>query len=263
MSERYGIIYKITNLVNNKVYIGQTTKREGFEGRYHGNIAKYSNTYLKRSIEKYGIDNFVIDKEFYIAYSKEELNQKEKYYIKFFKSNDYKYGYNIKSGGDNIGKIEGKYKTDILIREGSPIYCVNTCEIFLSITDASNKYNIGRHAIANQCKGNTYKEATFYNNELNQYIIFEYYDIHNNNNTKKIPIICTTTKERFKSINDASKYFDINHQTINNILKKNKNNYSKKHKLGFMYLYDYVLKNYRGMETLDDTYLKNPVFKRV
>lgn len=32
--EVYGVIYKITNTINNKVYIGQTTQNKGFDRRY-------------------------------------------------------------------------------------------------------------------------------------------------------------------------------------------------------------------------------------
>jgi hypothetical protein len=235
MTKKYGVIYKITNAINNKVYIGQTTR--SFKIRYRNNIKKYTNIYLKRAIEKHGIDNFLIEEEIDCAYSKEELNEKEKKYIKLFNSDNPDYGYNIKSGGDNIGKIKGKYKADILIRQGVPIFCKTTCEIFLSITDASNKYNIGRHSIVNQCSGNTYKKEKFYNKELNKYMEFQYLN-------KQKPIICITTNERFRSIHEASKYFKINDQTIRNVITRNKNNISKKHNLQFMYLYDYVVQNY-------------------
>lgn len=98
--DRYGIIYKITNTVNNKIYIGQTIF--SFDERYYGDVYKYThNNYLKRAIEKHGIENFKIDKEFYIAYSKEELDMKEQEFIKKFKSNNPKYGYNYLSGGHN------------------------------------------------------------------------------------------------------------------------------------------------------------------
>lgn len=98
--ERYGIIYKITNKINGKTYIGQTIF--SFDERYCGNIYKYThNDYLKRAIKKYGIENFEVDKEFYIAYSKEELDKKEQEFIKKFKSNNKKYGYNYLSGGHN------------------------------------------------------------------------------------------------------------------------------------------------------------------
>lgn len=50
--EWYGYIYIITNTVNNKVYIGQTTI--GFDKRYKGSIKNTHNEHLKRAIEKYG-----------------------------------------------------------------------------------------------------------------------------------------------------------------------------------------------------------------
>jgi group I intron endonuclease len=98
--KRYGVIYKITNNINNKIYIGQTIHT--FDKRYWNNLYKYThNIYLKRAIKKYGIENFHIDKEVYIAYSKEELDKKEKELIKLYKCNNKKYGYNYLSGGHN------------------------------------------------------------------------------------------------------------------------------------------------------------------
>ena len=110
--EVYGIIYKITNLINNKVYIGQTTI--GFEKRYRyaSNIDiervyryhKYNkekersyNPHILSSIEKYGFNNFKVDKVFDIAFSKEELDIKEQSWILIYDS--FKNGYNRCEGG--------------------------------------------------------------------------------------------------------------------------------------------------------------------
>jgi len=99
MPKIYGIIYRITNKINNKVYIGQTVY--DFDKRYCNNLVRCThNNHLKSSIIKYGIDNFKIDKEIDKAFSKEELNDKEIYWIKFYncmKPN----GYNLCEGGGN------------------------------------------------------------------------------------------------------------------------------------------------------------------
>lgn len=109
----YGIIYKITNLVNGKVYIGQTTQKEGFKSRYGAkgiesvyklhkrrkNSNRHYNPHLFRSIEKYGFTAFEITTVFDIAFSQEELNIKEISWIKLYKSDIKLYGYNQCEGG--------------------------------------------------------------------------------------------------------------------------------------------------------------------
>ena len=96
--EVYGVIYKIQNKVNNKIYIGQTTI--GFYARYGNSLEKHThNSYLKRSIEKYGINNFDINEIFDIAFSKEELDIKEILWISYFRCTDKRFGYNNMNGG--------------------------------------------------------------------------------------------------------------------------------------------------------------------
>ena len=242
MEERYGVIYKITNILNDKVYIGQTIKRGGFNSRYHGGVEKTHNSHLRRSIEKYGKENFEIDKELYIAYSKDELNNKELEFIKLYKSNDYNYGYNIKVGGDNIGKIEGKNRADILLRQGSCIICRTTYDIFLSLTDASEKYNIGAEQIRKQCNGITnFRKDTFYNKELNKFLEFEYYS-HVKKGIRK-PVICCNTKEIFKNCKCISEKYDfIIRESIRSALYRSQK--YEKNGLEFMYLYHWVIENY-------------------
>lgn len=107
----YGIIYVIRNKVNNKLYIGQTTEKGGFDRRYRHDLFKNThNKHLKSSIQKYGIENFEIDKEFDIAYSKDELDRLEDMYIKIYDCIDN--GYNDKTGGSN-GKPSEETKQKI------------------------------------------------------------------------------------------------------------------------------------------------------
>lgn len=93
-------VYKFTNKINNKIYIGQS---KNIERRYirHLYDAKHgSKTMLHQAIRKYGIENFSFDIVAECAIN--ELNYKEKYYIKYFNS-IMPYGYNMQSGGQPEG----------------------------------------------------------------------------------------------------------------------------------------------------------------
>lgn len=111
----YGYIYKITNIINNKIYVGLTTKTPEERWKQHVSTAhklnhKDSKCLFKRAIRKYGQDNFkleIID----IADSEEELKEKEIYWIKKLKSyafDDDGYGYNSTRGGDMPSEINKK-----------------------------------------------------------------------------------------------------------------------------------------------------------
>lgn len=97
--EPYGFIYKITNKVNGKTYIGQT--KNGFDIRYMYNIENTSNKLLKSDIEKYGIESFEIIKKFDKACTAEELDELEIAYIQRFHSLETEHGYNRMTGGKN------------------------------------------------------------------------------------------------------------------------------------------------------------------
>jgi len=109
--EVYGVIYKITNNIDNKVYIGQTSG--SFNYRYSGsNWWKHTNNkHLKSSALKYGEKNFSINIKFDVAFSKEELDEKETYWIKYYNATNNKFGYNLKDGGAN-----GKPNAETLAR---------------------------------------------------------------------------------------------------------------------------------------------------
>lgn len=93
------IIYKITNKINNKIYIGQTT--ESLNKRWKRHISEYHirNMYISRAISKYGVDKFQIE-EICQCFSIDELNEKEIFYINAYNSLSPN-GYNLKIGGKN------------------------------------------------------------------------------------------------------------------------------------------------------------------
>lgn len=96
--EVFGYVYLVKNLVNGKMYFGIT--EDNFNIRYGGNIYKHThNEHLKRSIAKYGIENFEIDEEFDVAYTEDDLYDLEDMYMCIYNTLDPKYGYNKRRSG--------------------------------------------------------------------------------------------------------------------------------------------------------------------
>ena len=99
------IIYKITNILNSKIYIGLTTNTISRRFNGHKQTAKkgLEKSRLYNSMRKYGSENFKIELV-YTATSIEDLKEKEIYYINLYNTKDDKVGYNIIDGGD-CGKL--------------------------------------------------------------------------------------------------------------------------------------------------------------
>lgn len=98
-------IYKITNKINGKIYVGQSNniKRRFWE---HQNRGTASRIPVDAAIEKYGSENFQYD--IIEECPVEKLNERETYWIKHF--NSIENGYNLSEGGDqqSIGSNNGR-----------------------------------------------------------------------------------------------------------------------------------------------------------
>ena len=92
-------IYKITNTINQKVYIGKTLKTVEKRWQEHIRDSRKRDEEkrpLYSAFKKYGIENFSI--EVIEECESSILEEREKYWIEFYGS--FKYGYNATTGGD-------------------------------------------------------------------------------------------------------------------------------------------------------------------
>lgn len=99
-------IYKFTNKINNKSYIGQSInieerKKKHISASYYPQSNTY-NTVFHQAIRKYGIDSF--DFKILTICKVEELDSLEKYYIEKYNS-IVPNGYNMTPGGENARSI--------------------------------------------------------------------------------------------------------------------------------------------------------------
>lgn len=110
-------IYKITNIQNNKIYIGQTIRP--IQDRFHRHINDALNnildTHFARAIRKYGKDNFIIE-QIDQAQTQDELNKKEQYWIQYYDS--VQNGYNetdaISKCGGNTYQSKTKKEMEVI-----------------------------------------------------------------------------------------------------------------------------------------------------
>lgn len=104
-------IYSITNLKNNKLYIGST---KNFERRYYYHLNSlrnnnHFNIHLQNAYYLYGEESFVY--ALIEECNENDLVKKEKFYIEKFKSNNADFGYNINSECDRPPSWKGKKHT--------------------------------------------------------------------------------------------------------------------------------------------------------
>lgn len=95
----YGYIYESKNKINGKKYIGQHKSNIFENTKYIG-----SGIIIKTAIKKYGKENFEV-RLLEECSSKKELNEKEKYWIKYFNADNDNNYYNMTKGGD--GNTDG------------------------------------------------------------------------------------------------------------------------------------------------------------
>lgn len=157
MKEKVYHVYKIINKVNGKIYIGGTSQSANDRLREHKYKARNGmESPLYRAIREYGEECFdaeVIED----CNSREELDNRERYWIANLSSTNPEIGYNIKAGGDifyhtDLTKLKisrlhkGKVseKREAILQYDSKGYFVKE---YSSLTEAAESNHITRHTL--------------------------------------------------------------------------------------------------------------------
>lgn len=151
-----GYIYKTTNLINNRFYIGQHRSKQFEPNNYLG-----SGTILQKALNNYGKQNFKCELLDW-GYSPEDLNKKEVYWIDFYDAYKGDLGYNLTKGGEGaLGAIQSEYTRhlkSIAMKDklNAPVICIETQKKYDSLDDASLELGIAASGISRCCKGFQY-----------------------------------------------------------------------------------------------------------
>ena len=94
-------IYKVTNKINGKVYIGQSVD---IGKRWRQHMTAKDDIYFHKAIQKYGVENF--EWEVIEQCKKKDLDEREIYWIEYYDS--FNKGYNCTRGGDGGPVLHGE-----------------------------------------------------------------------------------------------------------------------------------------------------------
>lgn len=204
-------IYEITNTITNEKYIGiRKCECDVYKDKYKG-----EDTFIPKFYRKYGKKNFIKRVLAIIVDDRmaDSLIESYMHYADYILVND---------------KSIEEFKTKRSVSGGKSgvsrkVICLNTGEVFDSITEASKKYKANISGITQACNPNS--ERTVAGKDANgEYLRWSYYDIYlaesngeeyiytgnkmGPKNKKTTPVRCKQTGEEFSSITEAAKYYN-------------------------------------------------------
>lgn len=221
----YSGIYKIENIVNGKIYIGQSKqiRQRWSDHKKELRHNRHKNEYLQRAWNKYGEKNF--KHEVIELCSEEELDEKECYYIELYETFNNDKGYNLTAGGGRNKILSDSTREKLRINgtgtnnpNSKKVICLETNKIYDCMSQAGKEYGIDYTNIYRCCNLQRYTTVGLhwmfledYNNSSKDYI--------DNLLTKKDPgretkVIYLNTMEIFDSIKEASISTKINNNSI-------------------------------------------------
>lgn len=228
-------IYKITNMKNNKIYIGkcETAVEERWQRHIREALDFTLDTHFARAIRYYGADNFNVE-AIDTAKTSCELCEKEKYWIAYYDS--YHTGYNMTMGGDGGNTYIAKNPDEMeVIKEkirqtkiGSKnpnartVKCKNikTEEEFHfnSISEMQDFFQEDNHQfIVRRCRHeiqSLYKELWAIAYEEDEYFDFSVQKKTNKHKQVEVVNLNNFTKSIFSTMSEASRFCGFSYRKI-------------------------------------------------
>lgn len=141
-----GFIYKITNTINGKSYIGQTI--QNVKERFYQHCATKCNKAvldmaIHKAIKKYGKSNFTV--EVIEEIDSTNLNDRERYWIKYY--NSYNNGYNSTKGGQDGCKPFKDLDAESIIKEYNTGKSLRTLGTIFKVDKQTIKDLLIRHNV--------------------------------------------------------------------------------------------------------------------
>lgn len=160
-------IYKISFTQTNKIYVGQSTciqrrklehLHSSFPERYSVRGRRDEHLPIHRAIHKYGWDNTFF--EVLEECPREELNDREKYWIGFFKSDEESHGYNLSSGGQDAFGLSGERhsRAKLTAKQVEEIKDLLATQFSLSSRDIANRFKVSYATVCLINNGDTWFE---------------------------------------------------------------------------------------------------------
>ena len=237
-------IYLWKNQVNEKLYVGQAKDfirrtREHKYSAYNKNAREYDYP-IQGAIRKYGLEKFqicILEKDL-VDY--DEMNEKEKHYIKYYDvlTKNYK-GYNVASGGRNGNPLAGKTEEEIAeirrkqseANKGKQLsekhkQKISEAHKGKQLSEEHKQKISENHSDVkgenNPCYGRTGENHPFYGKHHSEETKKKHsermsgennpmYGRTGENNSNSKAVICITTGEKFGSVHEAERQTGVSH----------------------------------------------------
>lgn len=199
-------IYKITNLINGKVYIGQTKDIKRRINEHQKQYASSRVSKIRNAINKYGIQNFKIE---ILEKDIENYNEREMYWISYYNSTDNSCGYNITIGGEDPPIMSGEESCFTKLSNKEVLAIIQDIKSGLPYKEIEERYHVTEPYLVKLNKG-----------EVRAFPNISYPIVKHSNERieqDKINIIIDVLKNTTKSSLQIAKEYNIGVSTIDDI----------------------------------------------